>query len=320
MKNRNRLMPLVALSLLLVSLSPIVSASTLKVTLNPTTRTADLVSNSSTTMVLTYPTGSFLSRQLSNYSTSSAWTGNFRGVSDGAGVLQRSLDEDGPNLRVQSMNVSYSLKATGNATALVVEKATDISAVVLGAFTVNNGTVVAHLGWKAFRIAGEMPLDLGGHIVDVNLVGSTMGEDRPIAGALVAMFGGYQLWNRPTLDFSALNAPLSNWTSSYDPVTNTTVYSKTISGQSNLNASADYNGQRYTLSVISDPSAQVAVQGYAVASGDSHLVEPAPASTSPIMWVAGGAVIVAALGAAVYVLRRARRRTNSSPSSQISVD
>jgi hypothetical protein len=310
MKNHGRLVPFVAILLLLIAASPAAYASTLKVTLNPNTRVADITSVSTTTLILTYPSNSTLSHYLRNYSSSVSWKGTFNGSSQGANELQGSLEAEDQDVQVKSMNVSYTLKATGSDTSLVVNKETDISAIVSGVFKVENGTVVADLGWKAFEVSGQLTLNLEDHNVDVNYVGSSMDtqlSDHPfVATAIFGMFGSDELWHRPTLDFSALNSPLSTWTRNYDSVTNTTTYSKTINGQSSLNASADFNGQKYTLSVKSDPSADVAIQGYAVANGNSLVIQPTPMLLTPAVWVAGAVVAVAAVGGAVYLLRRSR--------------
>jgi hypothetical protein len=315
MKNRGRILPLAAIALLLMAATPAAYASTLKVDLNPTTRVADVTSMSTTTLILTYPSNSTISQYLRNYTSSVSWSGTFAGSSQGAAELQGSLEAEDHDVRVQSMNVSYSLTSKGNTTALVVNKETDISAVVQGVFKVENGSVVADLGWKAFEVPGQMTLTFQTHTVDVNYVGSSMEAQlsgHPIvAAAIVGLFGGDDLWHRPTLNFSALNSPLSTWTRNYDSVTNTTTYSKTINGEETLNASADFNGQKYTLSMRSDPSAQVAIQGYATAEGDALMVQPTPLFLTPTFWVAGAAVAIAVVGAAAYLIRRSRSSVSS---------
>jgi hypothetical protein len=298
------------LALFLIAATPAVYASTLKVNLNPTNQTATLTSSSTTILILTYPSNSSLSHYLRNYSTSVTWKGSFSGNSEGAAVLQSGLEEEDHDVRIRSMNVSYSLKATGNETALVVNKATDITAVVNGVFKVHNGTVTADLDWKAYHIPGDMVLKLEDHTVEVNKVGSTfvaeLGDHSNIAAGIAYMFGGGELWHRSTLDFSSLNSPLSTWARNYDSITNTTTYSKTISGESSLNVSADFNGQRYTLTMKSDPSADVSTLGYAIASGNYLVIEHTPLILTPMVWVAAGVAVIAAIGAAVYMLKRAR--------------
>ncbi len=316
MESKSRLLPIIAFTMFLIAATPAVYASTLKVSLNPTNQTAVVTSSSSTVLVLTYPSNSTISHYLRNYSSSVTWKGSFSGNSEGALVLQGGLEAEDHDVRIQSMNVSYSLKATGNATAFVLNKETDITAVVTGVFKVVNGTVTADLDWKAYHVPGEMMLNLEDHTVEVNYVGSTFETqlgDRPyIAGAFSAMFGGEGLWHKPTLDFSALNSPLSTWTRNYDSVSNTTTYSKTVNGQSSLNASADFNGQKYTLSVKSDPSADVSTPGYAIASGNSLVIQPTPLLLTPTIWAAAAVAALAAIGAAVYMLKRTRLRGQTS--------
>ena len=316
-----RLLPLVGLALLLVAVTPSVYASTLKVTLNPITKVADINSSSTSDLVLTYPAGSTLSRFLGNYSSSISESGSFNASSEGVGVFGGSLREHDGNVQVQNMNVTYSLSAKGNATAFVLHKQTDITAQVLGAFTVVNGTVKVDMAWKAFAVPGDLTLKLGDKDMDVNLVGSAFNMqlgDSPLAlVAVTGMFGGDGLWHTPTLDFSSLNTPLSNWTRSYDPISNTTTYSKTVTGNSTLNASSSFNGQKYTLSMKSDPSAQVAVQGYAVASGDNLVIQQAPAAMNPVVWMAAGAVVILSAGAIIYIFRIRRNPSLRNATSSL---
>ena len=180
-----------------------------------------------------------------------------------------------------------------------------------GVFHVVNGTVRADLGWKAFTIRGAMNIPLGGHVVDVNLAGSAMedslGSHAYASGWLANSFGGGSFWDRPTLNFSALSTPLSTWTKNYDAATNTTTFSKTISGQDTYSVTADFNGEKYSLSAVSDPSGVVSVQGYANASGDSLVMAPAPSSAS--MGLLAAAVVAGLVIITVgYFVLRSRAR------------
>ena len=75
---------------------------------------------------------------------------------------------------------------------------------------------------------------------------------------------------------------------------------------------ATYNGQTYSLSSTSDPSGVIAVQGYANASGDSLVMEPAPASGATYVVAAVAAFVVAAIGVGYYAYRS---RTKASAST-----
>lgn len=321
MKNSKKLFPLVALALALIALSPAAYASTLTITLNPSTNTANISAKSTTDLILTYPVNSTLSHQLSGTNTSETLSGTFHSDSTGVDALQTSLEHADPHVHVVSANFTYTLTAKGNTTTFVLHKEVDISAIVTGVFTVVNGTIHADLGWKAFRINGQLFLNLQDKTVEVNQIGSAFGLElsgRPgVVNSVLGMFGGSQLWSQSNLDFSALNSPISSWTRNYDSSTNTTTYSKTIGGTASLNASASFNGQKFTISERWDPSSQIAIQGYATASGNSLTLQPAPAGiglagVDPMVWATLGAVVVVALGGAFYLFRRTRAKIPST--------
>ena len=316
MKNKtNKIIPLTALAIVLLSLAPMVTASTLSVSLNPKTDLAKIDSMSSTKIVFTYPADSSISNYLRNVSSSTSLKGSFDGSTSGARELQGSFDDEDSHVVVNNMSVAFGYTAKGSATELVIDKTTNITAWVSGVFSVVNGSVTANLGWRAFVIRGALSLPLENHMVDVNLAGSIMddsfGDHAYAAGFLQAAAGGW--WNRPTLNYSQLSTPLSTWTKNYDSATNTTTYSKTITGSSNFTASLTYNSQKYTLSAISDPTGIVTVQGYANAVGDSLVMEPAPASAG-VGLVAVGAAVVVVLGLIGYIaIRRGVRAKTSLP-------
>jgi len=319
MKNSKKLYPLVALALALVALSPAAYASTINITLDPKTNTANINASSTTDLILTYPANTTLSHQLNGTDTSVTLKGSFDRDSDATNAIQASIEQSNHDIRVVSANFTYTLTAKGNTTTFVLAKQINITALVTGVFVVHNGTVQANLGWKAFTIKGQLLLDLQSHVVDVNEVGSAFSMQlvgKPyVMGAVLGMFGGDGLWHASTIDYSSLNSPLSTWTSHYDSSTNTTTYTKTINTESSLDAKYTVNGQTFTLSVRSDPSAQIAVQGYAVASGDSLTLQPAPAGLASVdsaVWVATGVVALAVLGSAFYLFRRSRVKAPST--------
>ena len=295
----------------LLSLAPAASASTLTIHLNPITKAAVMVSTSETKIVLTYPANSSMSKGLAGYSASSTESGNFQGGSPGIGALEGHFhDDDGSSVTISNMTVLAGYSAKANATALVISKVTNITATVTGVFSVVNGTVTADLGWRSFQIEGALDLPLQGHLVDVNLVGSSvntaMGNRGSEALMFAGIFGGASIWAKPTLNFSSLSSPLTTWTKSYNSLTNTTTFSKTITGQSSLSASETFNGQTYSLKVTSDPSSVIATQGYADASGNSLAIVPTPMYLSPITWAEAG-FLAALVGLAGYALVRSRR-------------
>jgi len=300
-----------ALALLVVSLAPGVYASTLTVDLNPSTHVAKLTSVSTTNFVLAYPANSTLSSLLKGYNSSSSLSGSFNSSSDGLRHFRADFrDGADANVSITNMTVSYSYTASANSTALVVQKQTDITASVTGLFKVSNGSVTADLGWRSFYVKGALDLNLGNHTVDVNLAGSalvqsTLGRESG-GGMLSGMFAGGSLWNRPTLNFSSLGSPLSTWTKSYDPITNTTTFSKTVAGNSTFSASYSSGGSSYSLKMTSDPSASISTKGYAQANGNTLVFSKPPAYLDPLIWVGLAVVAVLAAVGAVYLSRRSR--------------
>jgi len=316
-----KIVPLAAIAILLFAASPLADASTLTVNLNPKTGVATLVSVSTTNIVFTYPANSSISNYLRNVSSTISLSGKFDGTSLGAHLLQSSFNVKNQHISVSNISVAVSFSAKGNATTLVVNKVTQVNATVAGAFSVVNGTVTANLGWRAFVVRGAMNLPLEGHNVDINLAGpaieeSMMGSHASATAWLTSAFGAGSFWNRPTLNFSQLDTPLSQWTKNYDSATNTTTFSKTISGENTFSIQADFNGQKYSLSETSDPSGVVSVQGYANASADSLQMAPAPASAS-LSTSSGVLVVVVGLLvlAAGYLAIRARSRAKTTATS-----
>ena len=297
------------LAVLVLSLEPAAYASSLAVDLNPTTQVAKLTSVSTTNFALSYPANSTLSSYLRGYNASTSLSGSFNSTSDGVQSFRDQFhDESSDRISIQNMTVSYKFDAKANSTELVVVKQTDITAWVKGAFNDTNGTLTANLGWRSFYVSGALNLNLENHDVDVNLAGSTLAlgiSGRNLGVDLLAgMFAGGGIWTRPTLNFSSLSSPLSTWTRNYDSLTNTTTFSKTISGNSTFSANYSSGGQAYSLSMVSDPSASISTPGYATASGNSLVFSRAPMFLDPLLLVGIATALVAVGAAAVYLFRR----------------
>ncbi|MDE1852424.1 MAG: hypothetical protein KGI38_01620 [Thaumarchaeota archaeon] len=310
-----KIFPLTILAVFLISFAPMAYASTLTVNLNPKTGLAKVDSVSTTKIIFTYPAGSMVSNYLKNVSSSLKLNSAFNSGTQGVQELQGSFDDEDSHVSVRNMSVAIDYTAKGNTTALVIYKVTNITAWVSGVFRVVNGTVMADLRWRSFVVLGAMNLEMEDHSVDINLVGSSvqdsLASNEMASSFMFGAFGGGSVWDRPTLNFSALNSPLSTWTKNYDAGTNTTTFTKTINGQSTFTASIDYNGQKYSLSAVSDPTGVVAVQGYANAQGDSLVMAPSPASSAGLLAV--GVVVILAGAALGYLALRSRARAKIPP-------
>jgi len=299
----------------LLSFLPAAYASTLTVQLNPSTKAAVMTSTSVTNIVFTYPAKSSISSYLNGYADNTSASGSFPGGSQGVTSFEHQFHDDGGSqVSVTNMTVSTNYSAKANSTTLMISKHTTISATVSGVFNIVNGSVTANLGWRAFRIIGALNLPLEGRVYDVNLVGSSvslaMGDRYSESSSVLSLFGSASLWNAPTLNFSSLNSPLSSWTKNYDSVSNTTTFSKTISGSSSLSVSETFNGQTYSLKATSDPSAVIKTTGYADASANDLTIVPTPLYLSPITWAEVGFFVGLVALAGFALARSMRRKTN----------
>ena len=319
------LLPICLASIFAVSLLatgiPLASASTVNITLNPTSGLAQVASMSNTVLVFRYPSNSSVSNYLNGFNYSQQLSGFVPRGTVAAEDFQNVLRGYSSGVSVQNMSVSLNMNANANTTALVITRNVVINTWVSGVFNGTGHNVTADLRWKAFVVKGSFNVPLDGHDVDLNMMGSAMlqplGNDQFASGFLGHAFGEDSVWSKPTIDFSALNSPLTNWTRNYDSSTNTTTFTKNISAQANYSASVSVNGQTYSISMTQDPSSTIKVLGYAVPSGDSLTFQPAPAAITPIDTVLI-AVLISIAGIAAYVSLRSRsKKTVAVPKSAL---
>lgn len=301
------------ISLLVLSGVPLVSASSVNIVLNPTTHHAEISSISNTKIVFEYPKNSTVSSFLNGYNYSQQLSGFIPAGTGAVDDFESTLQNYSDHVHVENMSVSVDARAIGNSTTFVVTRSENITTWVTGVFNETDGKVMADLDWKAFVVRGAFDVPLGGHEIDLNLVSSAMtqplGEGGDASSYMGNMFGSNSIWSQPTIDFSALNSPLTNWTRNYNPTTNTTTFTKNIKTQANFSASVSFNGQEYSLSMVHDPSASISVLGYATASGNSLIVGSAPIwailASETGAWIA---LIVAIGAASAYMALRWRSK------------
>lgn len=299
---------------------PSVSASTVNITLNPTTHVAQVVGISTTTIVFTYPENSTVSRLLNGTSHTTNVTGYIPHGETPVHDFEDDLRNYTSSISVQNMSVSLYTRSVANSTALVITRNTNLTAYVTGIYNSTNGTLTANMNWKAFKIDGSFMVPMDGQEVDLNMMGSAMLQplgDQSFASAFLShSFGDKSIWSQPTIDFSALNTPLSNWTRHYDPGSNTTTFSKNVNTQSNFSASISINGQAYSISMVHDPSSSIKVLGYASASGNSLVISSPPPGTFSFETMALVVLVVAIVLGSTYVVikRRSRSAIAVSPS------
>ncbi len=321
---KKKILSWLVVSLLLVPILllgiPTVSASTVNITLNPTTHVAQVVGVSSTKIVFTYPANSLISNGLNGYNYSTSVSGYLPRTASSTDDFENVLRNYTSTISVQNISASLETNAIANSTALVITRNTNLTAWVTGIYNDTNGQLMANLEWKAFTIRGSFIVPMGGHNIDLNMMGSgtmeSLGGNSIASAFLSHSFGGDNIWSRSTIDFAALNTPLTNWTRHYDASTNTTTFSKSVNSVANYSASVSVNGQAYSISMVSDPSSTVKVLGYATASGNSVIISTPPPNTFSFELVALVALLFVVILGTTYAI--VRRRNNIRPTGSVS--
>jgi len=276
----------------------------------PSKNVAEIFVNDTVYAVFHYPTDSFFSRVLNGTSYSySASVSNVPQNSEFFQNLQEALahsenenqDNGGPaNQSIQLLNVSViiSKKFVANQTAAVYIKSSEIIMWVSGLFTKNGTRIVGNFAWKSFKVDKHLYLMENGNMEDLNFFGDDLMER-------LGMEGIMELPEVSTLNFSQFNQPLSEWNRVYNPSTNMTLFTKSVSTQTIYSENLTINGKSYSLNVVSDPAYTIGIQGYATAVGNEVYVSPAPSQFTAYGTVYVVAVfIVVIVAAGVFIARR----------------
>ena len=276
----------------------------------PSKNVAEIFVNDTVYAVFHYPTDSFFSRVLNGTSYSySASVSNVPQNSEFFQNLQEALahsenenqDNGGPaNQSIQLLNVSViiSKKFFANQTTAVYVKSSEIIMWVSGLFTKNGSRIVGNFAWKSFKVDKHLYLMENGNMEDLNFFGEDLMER-------LGMEGIMELPEVSTLNFSQFNQPLSEWNRVYNPSTNMTLFTKSVSTQTIYSENFTINGKSYSLNVVSDPAYTIAIQGYATAVGNEVYVSPAPSQFTAYGTVYVVAVfIVVIVAAGVFIARR----------------
>jgi hypothetical protein len=293
------------MALVLISISvPIVSASSLTVHVYPSKNQAEINAVSDTKIVFTYPNQSRISDLLNGTNYSYNMEVNITHGNSSIAFFEGFLRSHYSNISVENMSVTMNVKAVANYTTLIITKSMNLNIWISGIFNKTKNGTVANMSWRDFAVNGKFDVNNW----DINEAGgmmnNVMGQDWEL---FYLMFDDTHFLARGTINYSALKAPLNEWTKNYDSSTNTTsftyVYNKTIS----FNSSVDLNGAKYTLNMSYDPSATIVVPGYATASGNNLIItSTAPSTAFPylLVGIAAVVVIVIVLGAALIMRRK----------------
>ncbi len=301
---------LIVMALVLTSISvPLVSASSLTVHVYPAKNQAEINAVSDTKIVFTYPNQSTISDMLSGTNYTYNMVVNITHGESSIAFFEGFLRSHYSNISVENMSVTMNVKAVANNTTLIITKSMNINIWISGIFNKSkNGTTIANMSWKDFAVNGKFDVNYNGNTWDINEAGGMIDNVMGLGwNAFYLMFENNHFLDRSTINYSALNAPLKDWSKNYNASSNTTsftyVYNKTIS----FNSSVDFNGAKYTLNMSYDPSATIVVPGYATASGNDLIItSTAPATAFPylLVGIAAVVVIVIVLSAALIMRRK----------------
>jgi len=276
----------------------------------PSKNVAEIFVNDTVYAVFHYPADSFFSRVLNGTSYSfSASVSNVPQNSEFFQNLQEALahsenenqdNGDPANQSIQLLNVSViiSKKFFANQTTAVYVKSSEIIMWVSGLFTKNGTRIVGNFAWKSFNVDKHLYLMENGNMEDLNFFGDNLMERLGIEGIM-------ELPEVSTLNFSEFNQPLSEWNRVYNPSTNMTLFTKSVSTQTIYSENLTINGKSYSLNVVSDPAYTIGIQGYATAVGNEVYVSSAPSQFTAYGTVYVVAVfIVVIVAAGVFIARR----------------
>ncbi|MDG6927828.1 MAG: hypothetical protein JRN01_05120 [Nitrososphaerota archaeon] len=302
-------------------LSPIAAnAATVTVTAYPAQNVSNVMINDSVYMIFTYPANSFVSNALngSNYSyklsasnipyNSGAFMSFQNALQNKQGEDQQGDPQNSSPVTLLNMSVTESKSMVANTTTMVLSRSTIINAWVSGIFNkTSSGRIVGNFGWKSFRVDSQFDVNFNGESEDINFIGNSffapMGNSFGMMSFLMAAPLG-QISQIPTINFSAFNTPLSQWTRTYNSATGITTFTKSVSSQTLYNASLSVNGKTYLIRVISDPSYTLNVKGYALATGNTITVTSPPTNYAEYAAVAVIVVVIAVAGTLMYFRKK----------------
>ena len=285
------------------------NAATVTVTAYPTQNVSNLVINDTVSVIFTYPANSFISRQLSglNYSMQLSAI-NIPKNSGAFESFQNALRQGNSSITLLNMSITESKSLVANATALIIKRSTIINAWVSGIFNKTpSGRIMGNFGWKSFKVDSRLDVDFNGHSEDINFIGNSFFA--PMGGKLLIMSLLMSdqleaLSHISTINFSAFNTPLSQWTRTYNPSTNMTSFTKSVPVETLFTASLSVNNNTYSIRAVSDPSYTLNVQGYAVANGNTLILTSPPQTNYTEYAAVVVIVVIAVAGAAIYLRKR----------------
>ncbi|MGC8645395.1 MAG: hypothetical protein ACP5UO_03900 [Thermoplasmata archaeon] len=329
---------------LAIVIVPTSSATVLRATINTATNIATVNASSDYRLFYTYPNNSEQSHMLNG---TTIWLNATASLnSSGIFSLQNDMREHannngGDNLPFDNTNNStntsqipqahivnatifYQVHVHANETNLTIYRNLTLELEITNITKKVGNRTIVDMSWRAFKVQGELMSTFNGILqvsshngsfrhdvrenMDVNILGDlSLGEGNNFFD-LSKILGNSQEMNKDTIDFNVFSVPLSQWQSHYSPAANVTYLYYNESNNMMYSSTENINGNNYTLKIVQDPSATLAVTGKAQPiSGNELAVVSSPSqSTSWEGYLVVGvvAIVLISILAALLVRRR----------------
>lgn len=282
--------------LLLVSLIPMSHASSISVALNPNNNEATIDAFINTSLEISASSSAPIGQGIIDNISSSSTSGNltienyYMGSSSSAfQALNNSITQKNSNVSLVNLSLGFkrlsNILVSGSTAKLFDNSSLEITMVISGIFQNNS----ANLSWRSFSTNQNVSLN-GTNVNKVNF-----GD---------GIFTGTNSVN--TVNLSAFSKSLVEWNRTYNPTSNTTIFSTNAGLIADIQDSGSYYGTSVNLSFSIDPSYTISAPGYDTATSDSVILGSPPA-TNPIGYYLVGAILMIGLVAMMYKRRRSYR-------------
>ncbi len=270
----------------------------------PEKNVAEIYVNDTVYAIFHYPSNSFFSKILNGTSLSySASISNVPHNTEFFHDLQEAFvqgENNAVNYNISIINISVITirKFFANETSAIYVKSSVMIIWLSGIFKKNGTEIVGNFSWKSFKINKHLYLMENGKMEDINFFGE----------GFMGMLGMPEFLQVPeisTLNFSAFNQPLSQWSRVYNSNSNMTVFTKSMPSLTIYSENLTVNGNSYSLKIISDPAYTIDIQGYAIAVGDEvYVTSPASQFSSYALAFVAGIFFIVIAGVGIYLTRR----------------
>ncbi len=336
MKNNMVLVVLISF----IMLASIASAGSLNITVYNQKNLAHVVMSSSIEFLFKYPKNSMFSSLLANTSREITFTVNYSGPSQNyISFLEGFFKSHYKNVTIENLTLTYNMKEYANSTEMIAFRNVSMDLWLTGIFNKSKSNSVVNLSWRDIIINKNFNITYGNKQYDVNGFNfnyTQMGNYSEKFGmSSMPMMKMPKIWG---FNYSVFAKPLKEWNRAYNKTLNETIFTLTIPPQIIFNqtftlSNSTYGGMpfmnnitsnnfgNYSLEIITDPSANIAVQGYAVPNNNTVTVYSSPTTSSPTtqnnnlmtwIYIVIGIIIIALIVGAFMYMNSKKSKNNEN--------